>query len=112
MERIVHISSKEAWDRAVESGDYHAESLIQEGFIHCSRMEQILKVANTYYPKQEGLVLMWMDTGKLMAELRWEESDGDVYPHLYGPINLDAVITVLDFPPDEEGIFNEVPQPE
>ena len=111
MERIVHISTRDAWKKAVESGDYHHDSLVQEGFIHCSRMEQILKVANTFYPGKEGFVLMWIDTGNLTAELRWEESDGDVYPHLYGPINLDAVITVLDFPPDEEGSFVEVPQP-
>jgi len=111
MEMIVHICRKAIWDQAVGSGEYRAESLIQEEFIHCSKKEQVLKVANAYYSKQEDLVLVWMDTGKLAAELRWEESDGDIFPHLYGQINLDAVITVLNFPPDNEGIFAEVPQP-
>ena len=112
MGRIVHISNMAAWDRAVESGEYRAESLNLEGFIHCSRMEQILKVANTYYPKQVNLKLMWIDTGKLTAELKWEESDGDIFPHLYGQINLDAVIGLVDFPLDSEGVFVRVPQPE
>jgi len=112
MERIVHITSKTAWEGAVESGEYLADSLNLEGFIHCSRKEQILKVANTYYPKQDNLKLMWIDTGKLAAEMKWEESDGDIFPHLYGPINLDAVIAVVDFPPDNKGVFTRVPQPE
>ena len=110
-EKIAHISTKADWIKAEEIGEYRAESLDSEGFIHCSRLEQLLKVANVFYPKQADLVLIWMDPERLASELKWEESDGDVYPHLYGPVNLDAVATVLDFPPNSDGYFVRVPSP-
>ena len=109
--KIVHISTNEEWKESLEQGEYRSDSLKNEGFIHCSKEGQVLWVANSYYPKREDLILMWIDTDKLAAELRWEKSEGDVFPHLYGPLNLDAVLSVKEFPPNEGGIFIEVPAP-
>ena len=111
MDMIVHISTRDVWESAQDSGDYRTDSLVNEGFIHCSRPEQVLKVANTYYPRVDGLVLLWIDPQKLEAELRWEDSDGDVFPHLYGRLNLDAVVFSADFHPGPDGIFNSIPEP-
>ena len=93
---------------ASQIGEYRAASLELEGFIHFSRPEQVLRVANAYYPGQLDLVLLWIDPQKLAAELRWESSDWDIFPHLYGALNLDAVVKVVDFAPDNDGIFRQV----
>jgi uncharacterized protein (DUF952 family) len=107
--RLVHLCSHQDWQQAQLSGDYRTGSLDEVGFIHCSKPEQILKVANHYYPAARDLVLLWIDPTKLRPVLRWESSDGDIFPHLFGPLNLDAVISVSEFSPDPDGIFRRVP---
>lgn len=55
---IFHITSRTSWDNAQKRGDYRAESLTTEGFIHCSTLAQVLQVANNFYKGQNGLVLL------------------------------------------------------
>ena len=112
MEKILHICPAENWNAAFKNGLYQAASLATEGFIHCSKTEQILGVANRYYPGTRGLVLLWIDPEKLAAELRYEPSDEDIYPHLYGSLNLEAVFAVTEFSPDPDGIFRTLPKPD
>ena len=111
---ILHLASNNAWLAAVKDGIYHADSLSTEGFIHCSKASQIVGVANTFYHGQQGLVLLVIDPSKLEAELKWEPPavpeptharEGELFPHLYGPLNLDAVVNVITFKPDANGIF-------
>jgi uncharacterized protein (DUF952 family) len=113
-EPILHLASNEAWLAAVERGSYHADSLSTEGFIHCSKLSQIVGVANTFYHGQQGLVLLVIDPSKLEAELKWEPPaepeptharEGELFPHLYGPLNLGAVLKVLAFESDKDGKF-------
>jgi len=121
-ETILHLASNEAWLAAVgpagiwrgKQGEYQAESLSMEGFIHCSTKSQIVGVANAFYHGQQGLILLAIDTDKLATELKWEppaepESTharaGELFPHVYGPINLDAVKNVTPFEPDADGNF-------
>ena len=111
MEPIVHICAKNEWNEARAIGIYQAASQVLDGFIHCSKVTQILSVANKYFSNLNDLVLLWIDPDRLDAELRWEESDDDIFPHLYGSLNLDAVIGVSDFLPDPDGTFREVPSP-
>jgi uncharacterized protein (DUF952 family)/RimJ/RimL family protein N-acetyltransferase len=108
-EGVLHITSQQAWQAALSAGEYRAPSLEEQGFIHASRPDQVLQTANHYYPNQSDLVLLWIDPRRLQAELRWEPSDGDLYPHIYGPINLDAVSDVRVFLPDEDGVFRRIP---
>ena len=114
MGHILHICSLEDWQAAQEAGEYRVDSLTTEGFIHCSRPEQVIDVANRYFSGADGgradLLLVWMDPSKLTAELRWEPSEGDIYPHLYGPLNLAAVIQVSTFLPDDDGVFRHIPE--
>jgi uncharacterized protein (DUF952 family) len=109
--RIVHLCSANAWHEAIQQGQYTAASLTKEGFIHFSRSDQILKVANQFYRTQPNLVLLWINPASLIAELRWEAVDDDVFPHLYGPLNLDAVLAVTPFSADSDGFFYSVPTP-
>ena len=110
MNYILHICTQDEWAADQSTGEYRAATLKSEGFIHCSRPEQIVWVANQYYPGAVDLVLLWIDLQKLSARLHWEDSDGDVFPHLYGPLNLDAVTSVIDFVPDPDGVFRVVPE--
>ena len=105
MDQIVHICSTEDWQSAQTVGEYWAESLESEGFIHFSRPDQAVDTANRYYAGRRDLLLLWVDSQALVAELRWEISHGDRYPHLYGPLNLEAVSRVSPFLPDYEGVF-------
>jgi uncharacterized protein (DUF952 family) len=109
MDWIVHICSSDDWQAAQSAGEYRAESLENEGFIHLSKPEQALDTANRYYAGRMDLQLLWVDPAKLVAELRWETSHGDIYPHLYGVLNLVAVAQVSSFSPDVNGIFRELP---
>ena len=112
---IFHITSRRAWDEAQERGSYQAESLATEGFIHCSTVSQVLPVAENFYKGQQGLVLLAVEPALLSSELKWEPpsggtpppgvSEGDLFPHVYGPINLSAVVKVLDLDQNSEGTF-------
>lgn len=123
MKPIFHITSQAAWREARDKGEYIAPSLASEGFIHCSTAAQVLPVAEKFYEGQTGLVLLVIDPARLAADLKWEApfdsaqgrpfdgaplpgvTAGEVFPHVYGPINLDAVIRALDFEPAADGRF-------
>lgn len=103
---IVHLCPRQDWQSARENGEYRAESLDQVGFIHCSRPDQVVEVANRFYRGQSDLVLLWIEPQKVQAGIRWEAADGDTFPHIYGPLNIDAVYAVNDFPAAEDGSFS------
>jgi uncharacterized protein (DUF952 family) len=108
MPEILHITSRTLWLAAKNSGSYAADSLAREGFIHCSTREQALRVADAFFASQRGLVLLVVDPRRLRPEVRWEpgaDRPGELFPHVYGPINLDAVIAVHDFEPGADGRF-------
>ncbi|HSM54977.1 MAG TPA: DUF952 domain-containing protein, partial [Candidatus Sulfomarinibacteraceae bacterium] len=73
----------------------------------CSTPEQVVGVANALYRGQSDLVLLAIDTGKARPSVRYEDcyETGQEFPHLYGPLNLDAVAQVLPFAADGEGHF-------
>jgi uncharacterized protein (DUF952 family) len=106
MSPIFHITTESAWLTAQAIGGYSADSLASEGFIHLSTREQLLGTASRFYLGQTGLVVLAVDPQRLVAELRYEESEpGQLFPHLYGPLNLDAVTAVYPFPPQPDGTF-------
>jgi uncharacterized protein (DUF952 family) len=107
--RLLHLTSRLAWQKAQELGEYRAASLEAEGFIHTSRPDQILGVANRYYPGARDLVLIAIAADRLHAPLRWDISDGQYFPHIYGSLNLEAVLGVQDFTPDSDGVFRLLP---
>jgi uncharacterized protein (DUF952 family) len=88
---------------------------VSEGFIHASTAEQVAAVANAFYRGRADLILLVIDEARLQSELRWEAPagppaegirPGDSFPHIYGPLNLAAVVRVLDFEPDPDGTFS------
>lgn len=108
MPQILHITPRSQWESAKaialsSSGVYRADSLDTEGFIHCSRLDQVVAVANRFYAGQKDLVLLVIQSDRLQAPLRYEAADGDEFPHLYGALNLEAVVAAIDFEAGEEG---------
>jgi len=93
---IYHITPMKEWREALEKGEYSADSLGTQGFIHLCAPDQVNAVQETWFHGQIDLVLLEIDPALLSAELRYEDShgDGELFPHLYGPLNLDAVIHV------------------
>ena len=112
---IFHITPRTAWDDAQHQGNYRAESLATEGFIHCSTISQVLPVAENFYKSQSQLVLLVIEPTLLSSPLKWEAPSGgspppgvpkgDPFPHIYDPINLDAVIKVVDLEKNEDDEF-------
>lgn len=90
---IYHIVLPEVWEQVKDKRNYEHQSLETEGFIHCSYEEQLDAVIERYYSDADELVILKIDTGKLTSKLVSEPSTGGkVYPHVYGTLNLDAVV--------------------
>ncbi len=109
---IYHITSRTSWLAAKKSGAYTADSLAAQGFIHCSKADQVVRVADTWYTAQRGLVLLEIDDTRLKSEVRWEpgtDKPDELFPHIYGPLNVEAVVHVHDFAPDRNGQFSLPP---
>ena len=106
---IYHIAAAADWERAQRQGAYtmstRGRTLAEEGFIHASTAEQVPLVAAAYYRDVPDLVLLVIDTERVRPELRYEQVPGqpDPYPHIYGPLNLDAVLETRPFQPPAPG---------
>ena len=94
MALIFHLTYKHAWEAARSAGEYAAPSLAEEGFIHCSKdVPQLLKVAARLYPGETGLMVLDVDLEELKSPLKNAPSrSGEIYPHIYGMLNADAVV--------------------
>ena len=92
---IYHVVLPDTWAAVSENSFYEAESLTTEGFIHCSYADQLEGVLERYFSGRSGVLIMKIDAGKLTSPLVSEPSTNDEpYPHVYGPINKDAIVEV------------------
>jgi [acyl-carrier-protein] S-malonyltransferase len=104
---IYHITKRDVWEAAKAEGAYRGDTLESEGFIHCSRTEQVVGVANERFRARGGLVVLRIEAAKVAQEIKYEAAEnGQKYPHIYGPLNADAVVEVIDFPPGPNGRFS------
>ncbi len=115
---ILHITPADHFRTQEKSGVYVTGSLTAEGFIHCTKeLEVMLRVANRFYRNVQGDVLILViDPRKVKAEVKYEppahpEPDPDsplnsiLFPHIYGTLNLDAVIEVRVAKRADDGTF-------
>ena len=111
---IYHIARQADWQAAQTAGEYRAPSLESQGFIHCSTREQVVRVAEALFRGESGLLILAIDPLRLRAELRYEPPISpetgqpepgidELFPHLYGALNLDAVIQVAAAAVGEDG---------
>ena len=97
---IFHICTRKLWEVARKDGVYRGDTLLSEGYIHCSKEEQVPGVFEQIFKGRRGLVLLCIDEDKVRAEIKWESSgSGEVYPHIYGELNIDAVSEVIELSP-------------
>jgi uncharacterized protein (DUF952 family) len=99
MPTIYHVTTREDWNVAKQKGYYEHPSLKDEGFIHCSHEHQLAGVLERYFAGKTGLVRLVIDTDKLSSKFvfDWSPSLADTFPHVYGPINVQAVVEVIPF---------------
>ena len=118
---ICHITTQAAWAAAQGGVEFRSPEFDEYQFIHCSTPEQVLLVANSLFAGRSGLVMLLVDPTKLKSPVRWEPAHSATgrlppvtqegfFPHVYGPINLDAVMRTVDLVPNEQGNFI-LPQP-
>lgn len=93
---IYHVTYNKDWAIAKERGFYHSFSLDTEGFIHCSTSAQVAGVLDRYYKDRNDLLLLHIDENLLTSRLEYEHSPSlnQKFPHVFGDINLDAIIDI------------------
>ena len=104
---IYHLTNRGDWAAAQDAGQLRPESLAAEGFIHCSQDQvQMLRVAQRLYAGRADLLALEVDTALLAAPVVTEPSrSGELYPHIYGPLEIGAVIAARPLIPNDGGGF-------
>lgn len=104
---IFHMVPAAVWQQQLSDQPYSGDTLATEGFIHCTgEADRLLIVANTWYASRPGAwLILCIDEQLVAADVRWEENHGHVFPHIYGPLNLDAIVDIVAFPRQADGIF-------
>ena len=114
---IYHLAFLADWDAGLERGEYSAPSLSEEGFIHASGDEaQMLRVAARLFAGRGDLLVLDVDPDRLSANspvIREPARSGEMYPHIYGTINPEAVTQVRRLVPcaGDPGLFTLAPHP-
>ncbi|MBF2013727.1 MAG: DUF952 domain-containing protein [Rivularia sp. T60_A2020_040] len=106
MKLILHITPRQDWEKAKLIGIYQTDSLEAEGFIHCSKPSQIVKVANLFFKNQTDLLLLFIDSDRVESKISYDQVGGnETFPHIYGALNNDAVFKTIEFKPNQNGLF-------
>ena len=107
---ITHFTPRKSWETAALTGSYAGDTLYTEGFIHCSTPEQVIAVANRIARNWEDAVLLWIDEDKVGAKIVYENLEGGemLFPHIYGPLNRDAIVEVRSVMRSADGTFLKI----
>ncbi len=102
---IYHYTTKPEWQVALEKGVYYPKAYAQDGFIHCSDHYQLQKTADNLFSYTPDLICLKINTDKLDAPVVYENLEGGemLFPHLYGPLPVEAVEIVFEMIKDENG---------
>lgn len=104
-ERIFKVVSRQLWAEAEQANIFRGAAIdVQDGFIHFSAASQVVETVARHFAGQVDLLLIEVDARRLGKELRWEVSrGGDRFPHLYGDMPLDSVLSVAELPVGTDG---------
>lgn len=108
---LLHLLPADEWAAAPDAGELAPASLAEHGFVHLSSAEQVALPATRLFRGRDDLLLLVVDPDLLGAEVRWEpglpSDPADLrFPHLYGPLPLDAVVATVEYRPDDDGTFS------
>jgi uncharacterized protein (DUF952 family) len=104
---IYHIARTADWQAAQARCSYAPGSLATEGFIHCSTAAQVVATANRLFRGQRDLLLLCVETSRVRADIHHENLEGgaSLFPHVYGALEIDSIVSVHEFPPLTDGSF-------
>ena len=98
---LYHLISADDWESATRAGIYRPDSLGTEGFVHLSERDQVASTASRFFAGRSDLLLLEIDETRVTSEIRREDLYGHgSFPHLYGPLNLLAVVRVSTYSPE------------
>ena len=116
MAAIYHLAYRKDWEQAQRTGEYRqstkGRTLEEQGFIHgCANPEQVDQVANAFYRGDTDLLVLVIDEAKVRSEVRHDPVPGfdPPLPHIYGPLNPDAVVDTVPLRPTSDGEFHFQP---
>ena len=107
---LVHLCGIEEWSRARSRGGIRPDASGGAEYIHLSTPEQVHLPANRLYRGRDDLVLLHIDPALLDSPVRWEpgvatDPESMLFPHLYGPLPVRAVLRVTAYLPRPDGTF-------
>jgi uncharacterized protein (DUF952 family) len=103
---IFHITNRAQWIKAKNLVTYSSDTLVSEGFTHCSTLNQVIGSANRFFKGKQDLVILMIAIDQVIPEIRYEGADANnLFPHIYGELNVDAVIQVIDLEAEIGGLF-------
>ncbi|WP_309736155.1 DUF952 domain-containing protein [Chamaesiphon sp. OTE_75_metabat_556] len=106
MNTILHITLADRWTKAKNLGSYRSDTLATEGFIHCSTLAQVVGSANRFFTGLQNVMILVIDRDRVTSEIRDEGVDqNNLFPHIYGELNIDAVIKAVDLEANIDGVF-------
>lgn len=99
---IYHIAILADWENQTNEKEYSIESLNEDGFIHCSKYEQLNATLKRFFEDRKDIVVLRIDTKLLNIPLIYEADDdgSGFFPHAFGPIQKNAIVEVITFPFD------------
>jgi uncharacterized protein (DUF952 family) len=103
---IYLLSSEAEYQQALDKGTLVRDSLQSEGFIHASPRSQLNRIANKYYKDKVQPLILVVDKKLISPQVRWEPATGGLYPHIYGPLNINAVTKVESISLADDGNFH------
>jgi uncharacterized protein (DUF952 family) len=105
MATIYKICPAALWAAAEKDGMFRGSPVdLADGYIHFSTAEQVAETAARHFKGQADLLLVAIDSEPLGPALRWEKArSGDLFPHLYGPLDPKAVISAVPLPLGRDG---------
>lgn len=103
---IYHLVPKRFYERQTKNAVYLPKPFAQDGFIHCTKdANEMARVANLFYKQERGPhVYLYIDTRKVKAKIQYDDADKK-FPHIYGGLNHDAIVSIQPARRDEQGNF-------
>jgi len=110
MSIIYHITTNQTWNAARKKDIYDFCALKTEGFIHCSTFQQTIDTANRFFKEQEDLIVLEIEVAKVKSDVVFESvPDADeIFPHIYGELNIDAVKSLKKLEKDKTGNYSNL----
>jgi len=110
---ILHLTPADDYNSLAPDAPYLPRDFERDGFIHCTRgSELLLTVANTYYRESPGAFqVLIIDEDKIALPVKWELSGSVLFPHIYGPLNRDAIVDIVGVRRAPDGEFIDYERP-